>query len=242
MTLFEEYIYWTDWETKSINRCHKTQGTNKTMLISTLHRPMDVHIYHPYRQPEGMMANHPCQTNNGGCSNLCLLSPGGGYNCACPTNFYLASDGRQCMSNCTASQVSLTNLSLSCFMMAKGFQHQRMTNGAMNVEIGNPAYKIYEGEPDEDAGDLLDSDFTLDPDKVNKVIQASTQTLAPCHTYLHKQTDTNEATYKHRPTTMYLVDLMVLPGLFPAHQLHQPSVRHPVHGSPQQPQLPGQHR
>uniref|UniRef100_A0AAR2M698 Low density lipoprotein receptor-related protein 1Ab n=1 Tax=Pygocentrus nattereri TaxID=42514 RepID=A0AAR2M698_PYGNA len=48
---------------------------------------------------------------------------------------------------------------------AKGFQHQRMTNGAMNVEIGNPAYKIYEGEPDDDAGELLDSDFTLDPDK-----------------------------------------------------------------------------
>uniref|UniRef100_A0A8C7W7V4 EGF-like domain-containing protein n=1 Tax=Oncorhynchus mykiss TaxID=8022 RepID=A0A8C7W7V4_ONCMY len=107
MTLFEEYIYWTDWETKSINRCHKTQGTNKTMLISTLHRPMDVHIYHPYRQPE--VANHPCQTNNGGCSNLCLLSPGGGYKCACPTNFYLASDGRRCMSNCTASQSMNTN-------------------------------------------------------------------------------------------------------------------------------------
>jgi len=51
---------------------------------------------------------------------------------------------------------------------AKGFQHQRMTNGAMNVEIGNPAYKIYEGEPDEDAGELLDADFTLDPDKVEK--------------------------------------------------------------------------
>ncbi len=41
-----------------------------------------------------------------------------------------------------------------------------MTNGAMNVEIGNPAYKIYEGEPDDDAGELLDSEFTLDPDKV----------------------------------------------------------------------------
>uniref|UniRef100_A0A1A8PVW5 Low density lipoprotein receptor-related protein 1 n=4 Tax=Nothobranchius TaxID=28779 RepID=A0A1A8PVW5_9TELE len=48
---------------------------------------------------------------------------------------------------------------------AKGFQHQRMTNGAMNVEIGNPAYKVYEGEPDDDAGELLDTDFTLDPDK-----------------------------------------------------------------------------
>ena len=53
MTLFEEYIYWTDWETKSINRAHKSLGTNKTTLISTLHRPMDIHIYHPYRQPEG---------------------------------------------------------------------------------------------------------------------------------------------------------------------------------------------
>lgn len=53
MSLFEEYIYWTDWETKSINRAHKTLGTNKTTLISTLHRPMDVHIYHPYRQPPG---------------------------------------------------------------------------------------------------------------------------------------------------------------------------------------------
>lgn len=51
---------------------------------------------------------------------------------------------------------------------AKGFQHQRMTNGAMNVEIGNPAYKIYEGEPDDDAGELLDADFTLDPDKVRQ--------------------------------------------------------------------------
>lgn len=36
----------------------------------------------------------------------------------------------------------------------------------MNVEIGNPAYKIYEGEPDDDAGELLDADFMLDPDKV----------------------------------------------------------------------------
>uniref|UniRef100_A0AAQ4PNY3 EGF-like domain-containing protein n=1 Tax=Gasterosteus aculeatus aculeatus TaxID=481459 RepID=A0AAQ4PNY3_GASAC len=107
MTLFEEYIYWTDWETKSINRAHKTLGINKTVLISTLHRPMDVHIYHPYRQPE--VAEHPCQINNGGCSNLCLLSPGGGYKCACPTNFYLAADGRQCLSNCTASQFVCKN-------------------------------------------------------------------------------------------------------------------------------------
>lgn len=39
----------------------------------------------------------------------------------------------------------------------------------MNVEIGNPAYKIYEGDPDDDAGELLDSDFALDPDKVREL-------------------------------------------------------------------------
>lgn len=51
------------------------------------------------------VSGHPCQVDNGGCSNLCLLSPGGNYKCACPTNFYLAADGKQCLSNCTASQV-----------------------------------------------------------------------------------------------------------------------------------------
>ncbi|XP_066473947.1 prolow-density lipoprotein receptor-related protein 1 [Tiliqua scincoides] len=107
LTLFEDYIYWTDWETKSINRAHKTTGANKSVLISTLHRPMDIHIFHAYRQPD--VPNHPCKVNNGGCSNLCLLSPGGGFKCACPTNFYLGGDGRTCISNCTASQFVCKN-------------------------------------------------------------------------------------------------------------------------------------
>lgn len=66
-----------------------------------------------------------------------------------------------------APHLPLTWFACLCFpCSAKGFQHHRMTNGAMNVEIGNPAYKIYEGDPDDDAGELLDSDFALDPDKV----------------------------------------------------------------------------
>lgn len=61
------------------------------------------------------------------------------------------------------------NLCLLIFLplpRAKGFQHQRMTNGAMNVEIGNPTYKMYEGGEPDDVGGLLDADFALDPDKV----------------------------------------------------------------------------
>lgn len=57
LTLFEDYVYWTDWETKSINRAHKTTGANKTLLISTLHRPMDLHVFHALRQPDGKRAD-----------------------------------------------------------------------------------------------------------------------------------------------------------------------------------------
>uniref|UniRef100_A0A7M4FXS6 LDL receptor related protein 1 n=1 Tax=Crocodylus porosus TaxID=8502 RepID=A0A7M4FXS6_CROPO len=118
LTLFEDFIYWTDWETKSINRAHKTTGANKTMLISTLHRPMDIHIYHPYRQPDGecpwsLCPSPPTPQPGIRCGasmvNLCLLSPGGGHKCACPTNFYLGGDGKTCVSNCTASQFVCKN-------------------------------------------------------------------------------------------------------------------------------------
>lgn len=43
-----------------------------------------------------------------------------------------------------------------------------MTNGGINVEIGNPSYNMYEVEHDNhaDAGSLLRPNFTLDPHKV----------------------------------------------------------------------------
>ncbi|KAI2660780.1 Low-density lipoprotein receptor-related protein 1B [Labeo rohita] len=75
LTLFEDFIYWTDGKSKSLRRAHKTT-----------------------------VPKHQCQVANGGCSHLCLLSPGGGHKCACPTNFYLAADNKTCLSNCTASQ------------------------------------------------------------------------------------------------------------------------------------------
>ncbi|MBN3314433.1 LRP1B protein, partial [Atractosteus spatula] len=42
-----------------------------------------------------------------------------------------------------------------------------MSNGGINVEIGNPSYNLYEvdHENHEDAGGLLRPNFTLDPHK-----------------------------------------------------------------------------
>lgn len=113
LTMFEDYIYWTDWEAKSILRASKLgqNPSNRTVtkLITPHHKPMDVKILHPLRQPE--LAYNPCQ-NNGGCEALCLLSPGlnGVKNvCACPENFVLEDNGLSCKSNCSSSKFVCEN-------------------------------------------------------------------------------------------------------------------------------------
>ena len=44
-----------------------------------------------------------CKINNGGCSHLCLLTPGG-FLCACPDGLRLLPDGKNCQ---TGKEVSL---------------------------------------------------------------------------------------------------------------------------------------
>src|SRR6218665_3094566 len=51
-------------------------------------------------------AANPCGTNNGGCSHLCLVAPGGSsFSCACPDFFLLGSDRKTCVANCSTSQI-----------------------------------------------------------------------------------------------------------------------------------------
>ncbi|MEQ2197830.1 Low-density lipoprotein receptor- protein 1B, partial [Xenoophorus captivus] len=102
LTLFEDFVYWTDGKSKSLRRAHKTTGTQAIELLNSWQAIKSIKVYHSLRQPE--VPKHQCQIANGGCSHLCLLSPGGEHKCACPTNFYLAADNKTCLSNCTSSQ------------------------------------------------------------------------------------------------------------------------------------------
>ncbi|XP_030387623.1 low-density lipoprotein receptor-related protein 1 [Scaptodrosophila lebanonensis] len=107
IAVWEDKIYWSDWETKSIEYCNKHDGQNCSTLITTIHRPMDLRVFHPYRQQQPSTGN-PCLTAN--CSTLCLLSPEEPYfKCACPNNFMLAEDGRTCRANCTAAHFECVN-------------------------------------------------------------------------------------------------------------------------------------
>ncbi|XP_071495091.1 low-density lipoprotein receptor-related protein 1-like [Diadema antillarum] len=106
MSLFGDFVYWTDWELRKVQRAHKFNGRPRDSVAMVLHRPMDIQVLHPLRQP---IVASACDVNNGGCSNLCLLNQEGGRTCACPNNFYLATDGVTCVSNCTGSQFVCAN-------------------------------------------------------------------------------------------------------------------------------------
>lgn len=58
---------------------------------------------------------------------------------------------------------------LHTHLRGKRVQRQPMTNGGINLEIGNPSYNMYEVDHDNhaDAGSLLRPNFTLDPQKVS---------------------------------------------------------------------------
>ena len=60
---------------------------------------MTIHVYHPYRQPDG---ENYCQAVNGHCSHLCLPAPkinqySPRISCACPTGLKLMDDGLMCV-------------------------------------------------------------------------------------------------------------------------------------------------
>nr|XP_042899679.1 low-density lipoprotein receptor-related protein 1 isoform X4 [Parasteatoda tepidariorum] len=101
LTVFEDQLYWTDWVTKSIERCHKYHCLNYSTIATTTHRPMDIQVFHPFRQTP-LKTTNPCTT--AGCTTLCLLKPGGDALCACPENYVLEDDSVSCRNNCTSSQ------------------------------------------------------------------------------------------------------------------------------------------
>lgn len=105
ISVFDDYMYWTDWNLKAILKANKYTGEEFEYLRNTTHRPYDLHIYHPLRQ---LPYTNPCGKNNGGCSHLCLLSPRKdgtvGYKCSCPNHFNIDKNGKSCTANCTTGQ------------------------------------------------------------------------------------------------------------------------------------------
>lgn len=72
---------------------------------------MVVHVYHPYRQPDGI---NYCAAVNGHCSHLCLPAPqinnkSPKISCACPNGLMLMSDGLMCAEEGKSRIIHLTS-------------------------------------------------------------------------------------------------------------------------------------
>ncbi|XP_060033733.1 low-density lipoprotein receptor-related protein 2 [Erinaceus europaeus] len=109
ITIFGDTVYWTDWNTKTVEKGNKYDGSQREVLVNTTHKPYDIHVYHPYRQPT---VNNPCGRNNGGCSHLCLIKAGGrGFTCECPDYFRtINANGRNtCLPMCSSTQFLCAN-------------------------------------------------------------------------------------------------------------------------------------
>lgn len=73
VTLFEDFVYWSDWETQMVYRADKFDGRNLgplSRVARSLQNPMVLQVYHPYRQPR---TTNVCSTVS--CSHLCLPAP-----------------------------------------------------------------------------------------------------------------------------------------------------------------------
>ncbi|EDW86389.2 uncharacterized protein Dwil_GK17732 [Drosophila willistoni] len=98
LTIFEDTMYWTDWNTKTVSAANKINGKGFRSVHENFHFPMDIHAYHPARQPD-----YPdrCQKDRrglrGGCSHLCLPNKTS-RRCGCPIGLSLKDDGKTCKS------------------------------------------------------------------------------------------------------------------------------------------------
>ena len=53
LTLFEDSIYWTDWQEGMVKQHNKFHTDNVSVIHVGDNRPMDIHVVHPLRQPKG---------------------------------------------------------------------------------------------------------------------------------------------------------------------------------------------
>ncbi|XP_055711051.1 putative vitellogenin receptor isoform X2 [Phlebotomus papatasi] len=91
IAVFEDQIFWSDWDTNSIQACNKFTGKDHSVVLHSRHI-YDIHIYHSAIQPS---EHHPCYGNS--CSHLCLLSTNQTFTCACPTGMVLSRNRKTCI-------------------------------------------------------------------------------------------------------------------------------------------------
>ena len=53
ITNFGDWMYWTEWNIKRVEKANKFTGSGGAMLFNSSHLPYDIQVVHPLRQPIG---------------------------------------------------------------------------------------------------------------------------------------------------------------------------------------------
>ncbi|TRY73318.1 hypothetical protein TCAL_01912 [Tigriopus californicus] len=91
LTLFNNYLYWADWESNSVETADKDTGKGREIIQSGRENITDILVYQASKQ----MGRNPCSVGNGGCDYLCF-PVAGIAKCDCPSHFVLQPNGRSC--------------------------------------------------------------------------------------------------------------------------------------------------
>ncbi|XP_059057986.1 low-density lipoprotein receptor-related protein 2 [Achroia grisella] len=95
ITVFRNYIYWTDLQLRGVYRAEKHTGANMVEMVKRLEdSPRDIHVYSKKRQ---MCQANACSISNGGCAQSCHPAPNNTAECRCDENTKLVNEGRMCV-------------------------------------------------------------------------------------------------------------------------------------------------
>lgn len=84
LTMFEDDLYFSDWDMFSVGKANKFTGHNLTAVFRRPNKIYGMHIYHPVHYSSLV---NPCW--GASCSHLCLISSPTQFRCACPNQMTL---------------------------------------------------------------------------------------------------------------------------------------------------------
>ncbi|KAI5632398.1 low-density lipoprotein receptor domain class A domain-containing protein [Phthorimaea operculella] len=110
ITVYKNYIYWTDLQLRGVYRAEKHTGANMVEMVKRLDdSPRDIHIYSIARQK---CTVNPCSISNGGCAQSCHPAPNNTVECRCDEHTKLVNEGRMCVAKnitCDSSKFFCAN-------------------------------------------------------------------------------------------------------------------------------------
>lgn len=99
LTVFDQWVYFSDWQRRSVERVHKLTGEDREIIIDQLPDLMGIKAV-SYKLTKSASIENPCVINNGNCSHLCLyriVNLNHERVCACPTAYELSADQQTCV-------------------------------------------------------------------------------------------------------------------------------------------------